>query len=687
MSTTEPCKKIVAFDVQAEDSIQEKNSIVATHRYGGPPFEYSVLLHSDSIRVFILAPSSDITAPIYGEIVELRLSDGRMKHDYIALSYVWGSNNYTHEIQVGDYRFNVTRNLNLALRNLRRKDRCMRLWVDAICINQNDVNERNHQVQQMRRIYSSALETIIYLGGSTGGHTGCSAWNFLERHATWATNENGDPDPNLPANKEKEIYFCGELLDVEIDVLARPWFRRLWVLQEAVVSKALSIQCGLRRISWDDFCKAVLLTPRYSDQYGFNLNRTGQIETVRDIFQARCEYHALHGMGHLLPSWSSQVQMRKRNTLDILNLLQRTRLHQTSDPRDKIYGLLGVASGIDVYDQGFVVDYNQDCRNVYMRFARNLIHASRNYSLLSYVDHSPFRYRSLMVRRFKLPSWVPNWDLGLWADWLLVGTPSVLSTLDPEPNMEMSEGYRLFDRFCTWIDSGETLVACGSMIGEIRETSYVIRLNGAHEIKFQGIRDSGISEHRKRDLIMEEWRHLSCAVVSINMQALAPRGDLRYRASPTPHWDFGSLLSMCWGAHTPSLKQQPERGTVERHLLARSRKTTSWSNNQAVSEDVLVDETSIVDGKRLAVYSVFGAPDVLALAIVPASTIKGDFLVDLRGGRVPFVVNVDKGKIPDGDEDPNTDFGLRDCKLVGESVVNRVPTDDLVWRERVFVIH
>ncbi|KAI0102601.1 heterokaryon incompatibility protein-domain-containing protein [Nemania sp. FL0031] len=633
-------------------------------------YKYSVLSHPDSIRVFDLAPSSDSTAPIQGEIVELRLSDVCTETGYTALSYVWGANEIRHRIQVGDSQLGVRPNLISALYDLRREDRNIRLWVDALCINQNDVNERNHQVQQMRRIYSSSLETIIYLGNRHDESEQVN-WSLLERYATRAMNKN-------------EVELAPVFL---YEVLSRPWFQRLWVLQEAIASPTLSIQSGHRRMSWDGFCKALILTCRYKKLYHVGIcraNEIDQIEIIINIFQARCSYQSLHGLGHLLPSWPSQAQRPKDETLHILDLLRRTRLHQASDPRDKIYGLLGIASGIDVNDQGFAVNYSQDCRDVYTRFARNLILSSQSYDLLSHVDHSPFRYKDVMSNRFQLPSWVPDWDLGVSLNNPLFDTPTILSTLDPETDMEKSERHQSFHRVCACIDSGETLVACGSVIGEIKGLSDVVRLNWTNEKRLQEIQDSDLPESQRRQRIMEVWRKYFPVPYLETPDPLLGvlRRDLFGDFYTTPS-EFAPFLDMCWGSMRDAscAEQGPRKGTVEHHLLARSRKTSTWSSKPNI---IRVDRTSIVDGKRPAVYSPSGAPDVYALALVPGRTQEGDFLVDLRYGRVPFVLRMNKKDASDRDEAP--DVALRDCEFVGESVANRVVVDESVLLERIFVI-
>ncbi|KAL2289931.1 hypothetical protein FJTKL_01210 [Diaporthe vaccinii] len=238
-----------------------------------PPYEtpnaqlYQPLSHPDSIRVLTVFECDSEDDDIECHLAETRLSDSNDEGEgYTAISYAWGDIKFTHEIWLGDQRLLIGANLAAALRHLRRRDTPIRLWVDAVCINQGDITEKNHQVQQMRNIFSAASETIIWLGPA-GGNTSVAAWNLLERHSSWALNDRRERDHTLPAKLEEDLLsFRGEFRDVEIDVLSRPWFKRLWVFQEAVLSRTLSIQCGYRRISWDDFSKTVLQSERHHDR-------------------------------------------------------------------------------------------------------------------------------------------------------------------------------------------------------------------------------------------------------------------------------------------------------------------------------------------------------------------------------------------------------------------------------------
>jgi hypothetical protein len=88
--------------------------------------------------------------------------------DYQALSYTWGEPDPTHSIDVNGNPFEVRENLFFALLEIRRPEKDITLWVDAICINQANHKERGHQVKQMGSIYETAEEVLVWLGRGDG---------------------------------------------------------------------------------------------------------------------------------------------------------------------------------------------------------------------------------------------------------------------------------------------------------------------------------------------------------------------------------------------------------------------------------------------------------------------------------------------------------------------------------------
>lgn len=343
-------------DVKVFDSTNEPSNVPGTGTSFTPlaeVYKYNPLPFPDSIRVLILNPSKDSKSVIICELCHIRLCQAE-DYKFSALSYVWGDAGGNRTIRIDSppspttphqeemTHLPIHKNLDDALRHLRRPKNAVRLWVDAVCIDQSSMLERNHQVQQMRDIYQSAWRTIIYLGPQQNGFTGVAAWNYLERNSSWAWNEDLVKDWTLPARMEEEIIdFRGELKDVEIDVLNRTWFRRVWVLQEVVVSRDVEIQCGYRRVSWDDFCRNLLLSPRYHDQYGNSLASARRVDVVREMFHARCAFLESRGLGKFRPSWYSKVESYHMASSHVLDMLARGRLLQASNPK---VGILCVVS-------------------------------------------------------------------------------------------------------------------------------------------------------------------------------------------------------------------------------------------------------------------------------------------------------------------------------------------------------
>ena len=124
-------------------------------------YPYRQLDHSTrQFRLLILQPGK-YSDPLRCSIRESNL-DGNLQYD--ALSYTWGMRDSEIPIEVHGQSFSVTENLYAALQHLRQEGKELLLWVDALCINQLDLAEKSHQVQQMRHIYERAASVIAWLG-------------------------------------------------------------------------------------------------------------------------------------------------------------------------------------------------------------------------------------------------------------------------------------------------------------------------------------------------------------------------------------------------------------------------------------------------------------------------------------------------------------------------------------------
>lgn len=656
---------------------------------------YQTLAWRNSTRVLTLWGSSDAEAyggPLRCDLEEVRL-DGTHK-EYVALSYVWAqktslctpelSQPHNAESSVrepcvwfGNQSLRIHDNLFWALVHLRRRGLATHLWVDALCINQQDLDERSRQVQFMREIYQRASETIIWLGPEAGAAR--ALWNFDRERYPFTLNNDVEERQRVDLGS-----FGKRFWHIQVDVLSRPWFRRLWVVQELVVSRRPFVQCGHRRISWNDFCETVFFYPRIYDSVSVgNLQEYNNLNNVRDLHLARSSYLRSHNLSHFLPSWAlpEELQHKSKSSWSIIKLLARARYLEASDARDKIYGLLGIASGADtdLDYKGFDVSYRGSTDNVYSAFTRHILETTRSFDILSYVDPAA---EAILSQAMPLPSWVPNWD---YQDLVSYGSnQTILESLPEESTDEKKLRQARVTRsqipwdYQRWgWDNRKILSVRGRIIGQLEETTMPLRLVGKEELDFQWRRDDANTEGEKVHSVMRLWRERllfdrlihpgvpHCDPLNYAEQYTTVKSPNRskYRVVRSPRREdrFSSHFSDS-RVHTAN--------SVEQHLYSRARKTADWPE-----AEVIVDKESVVDGKRLAIC-ITAEPPFEQLALVPAWAEKGDLVVQISGCRVPFVMMPFSAGWPEEIVNMSWMFegtrtiSLVACRLVGECVLN-----------------
>ncbi|CAJ2511112.1 Uu.00g067370.m01.CDS01 [Anthostomella pinea] len=269
---------------------------------------------------------------------------------YEALSYCWGQETDKVKILVNGLPFATTRNLHAALLRLRSPDRPRTLWVDAICINQGDIPEKNKQVPLMRDIYKSSRRTIIWLG-EHDLHTR-SAFQAVEFMASnyggekfnyynWKQMARGE----LPGEEDslwKRMRSPPERLRSAAafnSLFSRPWFTRVWVIQELALSPCATVVCGSFQMDW------VLI------EEAFNMSRTN--------------FEVQNHLGTMLRfrNWPED------STDDIFARMTVAWHKDSTDPRDKIYAFMGLVAA--------------DISHVFTQFTRTYLSQTSNLQVLA----------------------------------------------------------------------------------------------------------------------------------------------------------------------------------------------------------------------------------------------------------------------------------------------------------------
>lgn len=348
-------------------------------------------LKEDEIRLLVLEEATDLNgAPERyrwrGSLVHRTINDYTV---YIAVSYAWGDPQTTFPLPMdnGSATIPVTENLWHFLEQHAENLVGQMLWIDQISINQYDLYEKSHQVQLMARIYENAQQTLIWLG--KGDDASNYAFDVIERlDVSWPE---WQAVLNVPFEAPRSaIEACllkrkttsaippfDERLKTLLDIfLKRGWFSRLWVLQEAVLSKDSAFLCGvLRCTSTPMLCGLWVLTRMFHTEASYFMNAVSCASLLK-------------------------LAREKNQTANLFDLLELTRTGlNCTDARDKVYALISLQSIIP----NAIVDYTISAQDVYTFVACH--HISTTSSLSAFGEI----YQSDSEPLLDLPSWVPNW--------------------------------------------------------------------------------------------------------------------------------------------------------------------------------------------------------------------------------------------------------------------------------------
>lgn len=336
-----------------------------------------------SIRVLDLLPARHENADIHCSLQTLRLSQSQDDSNaYHALSYVWGTWENAKKIYVDGYSLNITANLEQALRHLRQLS-YRKLWIDAICINQTDENEKSFQVAQIRYVYALALEVIVWLG--PGDRDTDYAFEFME--SLVAAGRKSELEERGSSGVLKPIHQGLTKL------FERPWWTRMWVFQEVIVAVTSPIViCGHSQILWDDMCVKEL---RFNLDYMF-----GDVGII--LRNPRVTGH--DEFGKIPMSYLSESPMMAGNPFSLLEILEATCHRLATDPRDKVYAGLGLVS--DQRVEPIRPDYGLSVSAVYQTATCNILKAEDCFKILYHLDTEE--------RRSDLPSWCLDFSTSQW---------------------------------------------------------------------------------------------------------------------------------------------------------------------------------------------------------------------------------------------------------------------------------
>ncbi|KAI1083486.1 HET-domain-containing protein [Whalleya microplaca] len=347
---------------------------------------------------------------------------------YYAVSYVWGNANEKRTILLEGMPFQVTKNLYEALYQFRQcpdvGDIGQYYWVDAICMDQDNSAEKSRLVPRMVDIYQLGVLVLAWLGPNGPPAGGIikrvfqTATLFRRRTPTECLDKALDPKGPSPDNVIKDLFDKAASMWLEWDpvdeddnivissvlgssypvmvravmeLLGRPWFSRVWTFQEACLKPNVTLYAGGHRLDMDQFMFFFKIL-RMQHRFVFTMPGSGRVVAVTlmdEIFR------------HILVDSDSENNLRRKEPAEIfIRLYAIATKKQSSDPRDQIYGLVGLLRSIKGGElpAGLRPDYTHSCDEVYWNCAAYLFDATGDLRLLN-CDNNRLR---------DAPSWVPD---------------------------------------------------------------------------------------------------------------------------------------------------------------------------------------------------------------------------------------------------------------------------------------
>lgn len=219
---------------------------------------------------------------------------------YDALSYCWGEPTDTRAMTVNGMRFNATTSLHAALSHLHSRG-VRKLWVDAVCINQADLAEKSKQLVMMESIYRKATVVRAWLGPEDD--ESASVVDTITRYGSRAIPAVAQSGPT-----ESQLTSL-------VNFLSRAYWSRVWIIQEVVLAQNLVLHLGQRTIKWNELVDAVTRILKEAEMSAIERDLGGLSRLRREVAKGQ---------------------------IPLMRALRETWRAKASDPRDKVYGLLGL---------------------------------------------------------------------------------------------------------------------------------------------------------------------------------------------------------------------------------------------------------------------------------------------------------------------------------------------------------
>jgi hypothetical protein len=589
-------------------------------------YDYAQLA-SNTIRLLRLSLKG---TELYGELINVHLGDCP---EYAAASYHWGDE-YEGEIKFkGGRSLHLSRNLHLALLGFTSKPgiNLPLLWIDQICINQQDQEEREHQVGIMSDIYSGAAEVMVWLGDEDEIEN-FSQLSCAVEHLSKYRGKRKPTMTQIRTSLVKKGSSAVQGYHGLLSLWARPWFERLWVRQEVALAKQVTFHCGMKKFTLEELARACEIQVEAARDV-LSLKFKGKwSELARVTAMSFVQVARAFELFELVEVTAPKGVYERQNLLDVLRYtfdLETTRSH------DLVYAIYHLSSA--TFHRKFWPDYNKPIEKLWQELAA--------YLLMDHTTWNNFRMgRNIAAAKPQKrdESQNPACPAVILALSSTQENADCRGSLSWVPQFDML-GYHSAHKFDHYVHYSHCFAAGGK--GEWKPT---INVNSQATLRIEGITLSTVAS------IEKDTQQPSLGATPYEFESSEYWGFVREKLVPwyvkchnyagnPPSYDFNNLLRQ---GIDPRWTAQPELRVGRPNIKAFYEKvseadpTVPAETIECMYTDLLPfmvrDAWRVDDRDHRRILAVLN--DEGRKGWVPESTVEGDSVVLIKGAPFPFVV-------------------------------------------------
>ncbi|KAJ8106738.1 hypothetical protein OPT61_g9341 [Boeremia exigua] len=601
---------------------------------------------------------------------------------FTALSYVWGSPDAPKSIFVDGTRFWVTQNLYDALKSLRRPYEASAFWIDAICINQNDLDEKRLQIGLMRRIYRQADEVLAYIPQTPEDNQSFNKLMGMILRADEKCREvlaSGPVPVEKPDEADVTTLFEGPSLKLyKVDgpvkptgsciedhglpdendpiwdcwrrFFASPYFQRIWILQEYALAQKLSFQLGRAKGNSD----VLLIVLNSIDERSRRLNsKYLSCDDPELTSKAYGGWIGFKQMAMRRVFTRADIYGSKRMEQSLVELLPTGLTLKATDPRDKIYGLLGLVSDTDEFIDLVSYEDSDAYPEIYRRFTNRFIERGDIIPIL--------RMACQTQNHAQMPSWVPDWSASISCNAISVNynfraggdEPMSFQTLPQCPDQLHITGY---------LDSSVTFMT-DALRPRRQSTAMGAGQDSRHDL-MENVLTSwdqlcahlGHTRTSKTDVFFDIFDCMTMQLRNFRAEDKTNHLDAEKYSE-----DFQNFM-----VFVGRMMEYETSGDRAKYLQDSSMAYSIENMDENEHNFIVMMETNSLMRR----FCYIGAGDQIAL--VPEHTEIGDVIAVVRGGPVPLVLR----RMPEGVVDGSAAY-----ELIGDAYVPGMMRGEVVKKE------